>query len=171
MNGHCSLCSAPDTRDCECSRPRSVTLTLQLGDTFSGTDADLTAELARCLRVLAGDIQKGRVDDLEGLPARDRDGHTIGLLEVHTGEPRTFAGLQVVADQRIPDGAVAVAQPGIVNVVSFLALMQGGGGLMSKAPKYMGEKFSRLMGDEPQILDHERESLVTAWCEKWRGHL
>lgn len=212
----CSLCGAPDTRECDCSRPQSVTITIETtGAAFGKTDADMTSEVARILRWAATRMQEGTVADRDGAPVLDANGNTCGRTEVHTGTPlplpddgqaRFYAHSWAVEGEpdrwviydRLKrlgyDGEVLgkympqdvalhltaqlnaldreptagkLPRPTIDNVVSYLALMQGGAGLLSKSPTYLAEKTRRLIEDEPQILDSTRQQLADEWRARW----
>lgn len=204
----CHLCGAPDTTDCECSRPRGVTIEVQM-TTASFIDPDMPdtqqrAELATTLRRLANTIQKGR-GQLGDEVVTDSNTMPIGQLVVHTGEPinrdtpfgapTTFMGMPVTVSDDVPEGHIVLSDgngnrwlvqnesdapvkavpipevvPSVQSIASFLALMQGGGGLAYKSPTYLREKFNRLMGDEGQTLDRQRGALLREWERRW-GHL
>lgn len=56
----------------------------------------------------------------------------------------------------------------IINLVSFLILMQGGEGIMGKAPSYILEK-QQTAG--PYLLDNDNKAILDAWIERWEIHL
>lgn len=185
----CHLCGAPDTTDCECSRPRGVTIEVQM-TTAPFIDPDMPdtqqrAELATTLRRLANTIQRGR-GPLTDEVVVDSNTLPIGQLNVHTGEPkpRTW-GITIETNDEVPDGFALVTDsagnarlvsmtdppvPSVKSIASFLALMQGGGGLAYKSPTYLREKFNRLLCDEGQTLDRQRGALLREWERRW-GHL
>lgn len=175
----CHLCGAGDTTGCECSRPRSVTITVQMV-TEAFTDADIPdtqqrAELATTLRRLANTIQRGR-GPLTNEVVVDSNTMPVGQLDVHTGEPLPFEQpVRVVSGEGevVELDAVTLErkQPSVENIASFLALMQGGGGLFPKAPNYIAEKFARLLADEGQALDPSRRSTLDGWRAKWKAYL
>lgn len=60
----------------------------------------------------------------------------------------------------------------ILNIVAFLAIMQGNGGLMTKSADYIYEKYRKFCystdGEEYKWgLDSGNTSLLQAWQKKW----
>lgn len=158
----CGVCGASDRGDCDCSLPRSAAIQIRMTSTaFKDRDipdAHMRSELARCLRSLADSVQQSAAlpgDDpaRDFIQVRDVHGMIVGELTMHEGEPLTLP----------------VHQPSIENIASFIALMQGGGGLINKQPTYIAEKFGRLLGDEPQNLDGLRSLQLREWRDRWGG--
>lgn len=59
------------------------------------------------------------------------------------------------------------------NIVAFCILMQGNGGIISKSPAYIEEKFTRYCQSEIEHeyewgLDDENKKKLKEWIDKWR---
>lgn len=64
----------------------------------------------------------------------------------------------------------------VLNIVAFLALMQGGGGLKNKSSDYIWEKYKRYCGSLNEEewrwgLDDDNMKTLEAWRKKWASHL
>ena len=58
----------------------------------------------------------------------------------------------------------------IRNLVAFCVLMQGGDGILSKAPPYIEEKFKDCMGGR-KPLDFKNKAKYDKYLDRWRSFL
>lgn len=61
----------------------------------------------------------------------------------------------------------------VKNLVAFLVLMEGHGGVLNKAPEYILEKFADcIASSEPVgLLDEENTAKYHLWFERWGRYI
>lgn len=59
----------------------------------------------------------------------------------------------------------------LMNMVAFLVLMQGHGGILDKSPDYIMEKFERYVGKDTDAwswgLDSTNMEVLNQWVQRW----
>lgn len=152
------------------SRPTAVTLTIDTtGAAFDDPDipdAALTSEVARILRSAATALQ--RTNGIDRLALVDANGNVVGRLDAHLSEPEdhpTATPADLAAGRQ--EAVQRTEDVPIDALVSFIVLMQGNGGIRTKSPSYIAEKFRRLASGEVQSLDALNMCIFDDWRSIW----